>query len=53
MKAFITSITNKLKLVDKTFVLYTCGFLACMLIIYFYMIFANMSTAPKFTYAQF
>lgn len=39
--------------IDKKYVIYTLIFLGMLLTVYFYMIYGSMSTAPKFTYAQF
>jgi len=53
MKRFINLLKNAKGAIDREFVIYTAAFFVLMLIIYTYMIFAGMLTAPQFTYAAF
>lgn len=53
MKKFISFLKKTTKKISKEYLVYTGMFLALMIVIYCYVIYANMSNAPTFTYADF
>ncbi|NLD10138.1 MAG: hypothetical protein GX671_00055 [Clostridiales bacterium] len=53
MKRFTSFIGRVKQSVTRDYIKYTLIFLFMMLLVYFYLLFAGMTTAPKFTYAEF
>ncbi|MCI8317138.1 MAG: hypothetical protein HFG96_01225 [Lachnospiraceae bacterium] len=53
MKAFINSIKKIKERPRLQFLWSVCGFYVLMMTLYLYFMLANLSSAPKFVYAQF